>query len=352
MITHLRRLKKSFPVISVVCTFLIIWTLGMTAGAAEKVYKMTVPSGQTMEDPNTLSYMVWKQYVEANTGGGIQMDLYPAGQLAADEDEIFEGVKYGTYQAGNGDETVQSYYDPMMILGIPYLFEDERIAREFFLSPFFQELNREFIEHTGVRIIDARPVGLRSFFAKKPIRTLADLKGMKFRVKASPIMVELVKALGGSPTPVPWPELYTALKTGVVDGAEGPPKIMYDNHMNEVTDYWCIDEHVLAFNLFYVNEKWFQSLPYDFQFVLTEGARMAGDVEYALANYGNRITVVESLEAEGDEVYFLPPGEKQKFKEACQEPVLKWLKEQIGQQYIDRTFQAIEDIKTGIEEEM
>ncbi|MEJ2543263.1 MAG: TRAP transporter substrate-binding protein DctP [Calditrichaceae bacterium] len=86
--------------------------------------------------------------------------------------------------------------------------------------------------------------GSRSFYAiDKPINTPADLKGMKIRVMKSITAVNMVKALGGSPTPIPWGELYTALQQGVVDGAENNPPSFYFSRHYEVCKYYSLDEH-------------------------------------------------------------------------------------------------------------
>jgi tripartite ATP-independent transporter DctP family solute receptor len=138
---------------------------------------------------------------------------------------------------------MESFIDDYKVLGLPYLFRDKahmhrsldgEIGRELLLS------TEDFFIR-GLCFYDA---GSRSFYTiNKPILSPEDLKGMKIRVMKSKTAMDMVKALGGSPTPISWGELYTALQSGVVDGAENNPPSLYTSHHFEVCKHYSIDEH-------------------------------------------------------------------------------------------------------------
>jgi tripartite ATP-independent transporter DctP family solute receptor len=139
---------------------------------------------------------------------------------------------------------VMSSFSPdFQVLSFPYLFRDKK----HFFNVLDSELGKELLfqsEKYWLRGLCYYDAGSRSFYtSKKQIKTPADLKGLKIRVMQSPIAIKMVKAMGGSPTPMASGEIYTAIQQGVVDGAENnPPSYYYSRHY-EVAKYYTIDEH-------------------------------------------------------------------------------------------------------------
>ena len=154
--------------------------------------------------------------------------------------------------------------------------------------------------------------------------------------------MEMVKALGGSPIPVPWLELYTALQTGVVDGEENP--ISNINYMKfyEVQKYLTLDGHITLLDAFVINDKWFNSQSDSNQKAILQAAEMM-----ALAHRGmNEILEGKGLELlqEKMEVTFLTAQEKEAFKEACQGPVVEYIKSQISRpELLDELLQKVKE---------
>jgi TRAP-type C4-dicarboxylate transport system substrate-binding protein len=116
------------------------------------------------------------------------------------------------------------------------------------------------LEPKGIKTITWITSGARNFFSKKPIRSPADLKGLKIRVMASPVMINTIKALGASGVPTAWGELYTALQTGVVDGAENNHPSLISMKFYEVTKYYTLDEHMRIPDLTIASTKIFDKL--------------------------------------------------------------------------------------------
>jgi C4-dicarboxylate-binding protein DctP len=164
-------------------------------------------------------------------------------------------------------------------------------------------------------------------------------------------MIELVKSLGGSPTPISWGELYSAMQQGVVDGQENPAGLVYDSKFYEVQKFMTTDEHVLAFNLYYANEKWFQALPENIKTIFFNGARLGADVEYGLRVYDNKVSVVKELEKKGMQVYVPPQSLKETFKAKSQKPVLDWLRKKIDPKLVEQAIKTVGDIEKQVAKE-
>ena len=121
------------------------------------------------------------------------------------------------------------------------------------------------LEEKGLKKIGYIDSGSRNFFTQKPVRTPADLKGQKIRVMASPVMVKTMEALGATGVPVAWAELYTALQTGVVDGAENNHPSVVTKKFYEVSKYYTLDEHMRIPDLIVMSMKLWNQLNADQQ---------------------------------------------------------------------------------------
>ncbi len=181
--------------------------------------------------------------VEAHSRGKMRIDIYPGGQLG-EERELIELLQIGSLAMTKvSTAPLEAFVPEMQIFGIPYLFRDREHRWKVLSGPIGKRLllAGEPFFLRGLCYYDA---GSRSFYSvNKPVRSPADLRGMKIRVMKSITAVQMIQTLGGSPTPIPWGELYTALQQGVVDGAENNAPSFYSSHHYEVCKYYSIDEH-------------------------------------------------------------------------------------------------------------
>jgi tripartite ATP-independent transporter DctP family solute receptor len=183
------------------------------------------------------------QKVAEYSHGKMRVDIYPNEQLGAERD-LIELLQIGSLAMTKvSTAPMEAFVPEMKIFGIPYLFRDSEHRWKVLNGPIGKKLllAGEPFFLRGMCYYDA---GSRSFYTKdKPILTPDDLKGMKIRVMKSITSVNMVKALGGSPTPIPFGELYTSLQQGVVDGAENNPPSFYLSRHYEVCKYYSLDEH-------------------------------------------------------------------------------------------------------------
>ncbi len=181
--------------------------------------------------------------LEEISKGQMRIELYANGQLGA-ERELLELVQIGSLDMTKVSAGILENFVPeMKVLTLPYIFRDSAHAWSVLQGPIGHELLQKGDKYwlRGLCFYDA---GSRSFYSKdKPIKTPDDLKGMKIRVMNSQSAVDMVSALGGSPTPVSFGELYTALQQGVVDAAENNAPSFYTSRHYEICKYYSIDEH-------------------------------------------------------------------------------------------------------------
>lgn len=357
-------------VLSVVCLLLLASGLLMAGGKAEQpggAPAAPVPAARPTEvievkmghveppgSPLDQAWQFFANWVENTSGGRLKVDVYPAGQLGG-MTELFESVKTGTLKISQGDEgAMASFYEPFLIASVPYLFPNEEVALRFYDSEFFQnKINAGLAEKTGVRIIGRGSYGFRCWSNnKKEIRTPADFRGMKLRVMQTPLFMRYVQALGAAPTPISFPELYSALQQGVVDGQENPVSVILDQKFHEVQKHLTVDDHVAGVNTILVNEQWFQSLPEDLRQILYTGARIAGDIETGGRAYQTHVTALNDLKQKGMQIYVPTLAEKEAFKQASQKPVVDWLEGVIGKALVQEAFDAVAKIHQDMKSEI
>jgi len=187
--------------------------------------------------------------------GELSIEIYPSGQLGS-EQQCVELLQIGSLAITKVSAAVmESFTEEYKVLGLPYVFR----SREHSFKVLDGEIGDELLESSSpfwIRGLCFYDAGSRSFYTlDKPIRHPDDLKGLKIRVMKSITAMEMVKAQGGSPTPISWGELYTALQSGVVDGAENNPPSFYTSHHYEVCKYYSLNEHTMVPDVLIVSQK-------------------------------------------------------------------------------------------------
>jgi tripartite ATP-independent transporter DctP family solute receptor len=181
----------------------------------------------------------------ALSGGKLLLEIYPSQQLGT-ERECLELLQIGSLDMTKVSAGIMENFAPKMkIFGLPFLFRDREHSFSVLDGPIGRQLLDEGEKYwlKGLGYYDA---GSRSFYTKeKPINTPEDLFGLKIRVMESVTAMEMVRSLGGSPTPISWGELYTSLQQGVVDGAENNPPSFYLSRHYEVCKFYSLDEHTV-----------------------------------------------------------------------------------------------------------
>lgn len=204
--------------------------LGHGLDTSHSVHKAMVKMGENLEELS---------------GGKMVLKIYPSQQLGT-ERQCLELLQIGSLDMTKVSVgTLENFAPKMKVLGLPFLFRDRQHSFDVLDGPIGQNLLNEGEQYwlKGLGYYDA---GSRSFYTKdRPVHTPDDLKGLKIRVMESVTAVNMVRDLGGSPTPISWGELYTALQQGVVDGAENNPPSFYLSRHYEVCKFYTLDEHTV-----------------------------------------------------------------------------------------------------------
>jgi tripartite ATP-independent transporter DctP family solute receptor len=227
--------------------------------------------GLDISHPVHKAMVFMAERVREKSGGRMQVQIFPSEQLG-NEKECIEALQLGYLaMTKTSSAPLEGFVPQMQVFGIPYLFRDSEHLWKVLNGPVGRQilLAGESKRLRGLCYYDA---GARSFYAKKPIEKPSDLAGMKIRVQNSIMSMKMVQAMGGSPTPVPWGELYTALDQGVVDGAENNSPSFRTSRHYEVCPYYSLDEHTCLPDILVIGTRIWNRLSPEEQRVLQEAA--------------------------------------------------------------------------------
>lgn len=216
--------------------------------------------------------------VAERTTNRIQVQVFPASQLGT-EQEILEGVQLGTVHMFEGSTgSVGRFLPELEAFAAPYIWKDIDHMLKTVRGPIGAGLTERLVKSKGMRVLDFGWLfGYRYLTTKaKAISKPEDLKGMKIRVQPTAIYLDTIRAMGANPTPMDWKEVYMGLQTGVIDGQENPPTVIYNAKLYEVQKYVMLTGHILQNQAIVINDKFFQGLSPAFQKVLQEAAMEAG----------------------------------------------------------------------------
>ncbi|MBN2367033.1 MAG: TRAP transporter substrate-binding protein [Calditrichaeota bacterium] len=257
-------------------------------------------------------YMAEK--VSEKSAGKMRVDIYPSGQLGGERD-LIELLQIGSLAMTKvSTAPLEAFVPEMKIFGIPYVFRDDGHRWRVLNGEIGEKLllagEKYFLR--GMCYYDA---GSRSFYTKnRPINTPDDLNGLKIRVMKSITSVEMVQSLGGSATPIPWGELYTALQQGVVDGAENNPPSFYLSRHYEVCQYYSLDEHTSIPDILLMSTVVWESLTKIEQQWLQEAIDESVDYQRKLWRESSNEALMQVQEAGVQIIY----PDKVPFREAVQ----------------------------------
>lgn len=304
--------------------------IGMAAGslqAATTIKLGHVDGAEWQTSKKGAAGIIFKNIVEGETN--IKVELFPAKALG-DENDLIQQAQEGTTHMVIVSGAMATLCKAADVLNIPYTFSSPTMAWDVLDGPFGKELGEHCLKQTGLRTLAYGETGFRNFTNdKREIKSPADMKGLKFRVQPIPLYVEMVKGLGGEPTPIAWSELPNALSTGVVDGQENPVGVIYNNNLHKLQKYMVLDGHVYAADFILINDDFFQSLTDAEQAIVKKAARIAGNMGRAIQQF-NTAEGVTMVAAEGMKVHSPTAAEMAEFKRLAQPAVKEWLAKELG----------------------
>ena len=231
-------------------------------GARAQALVLRWGDGQAATHPSPMSAARAAAAVKEKTGGRVDLQSFPAGQLGGSRDMV-EAVASGALtMVTEGGALIGQFLPQISVIEAPYIWKDAAHVTRALSSPFIDELNKVLVEKRGMRIIGVTYYGKRHLTSgSKEIRSAADMKGFKLRVPEVDTFKAMAEAWGAKPTPLNFNELYLALSQGAVDGQENPLPTIQSAKLNEVQKYLVLTGHIITPRLVLVNEAAWQKIP-------------------------------------------------------------------------------------------
>ncbi len=325
--------------------------VGSVANAADYTLKIAFMGSQ--EDEDFDGSMVFKDFVEAHSNGRIAVEIYPSAQLCANFRECLEGVQSGVIEISI--TTIGGFgqaFPEGQVLDLPYIFRDDRVAECVFDGPYVSELRDGVLAKLpNLRLMAiGNTGGWRNFMTTgKQIKSPSDVAGLKIRTIPAEIQIELVKLMGGNPTPIAWPEVYTSLATGVAEGTKNGITDIVNMKFHEHLRYATLDGHAYMAALWWMNNDLFMAMPFEMRRVVHDGFQHLKTVTRAFP-MRRSIDAYDAFKKAGGAIYVPNPEEKMEFQAAAK-PMRDWFVAQYGDTWLNKTLAAVETCETKIDAE-
>jgi tripartite ATP-independent transporter DctP family solute receptor len=250
---------------------------GGAGEAGEKEYVLKFNHVLSPQDPYHGAFLKWAEAVPARTNGKLKVEVFPSAQLGVEED-ILELIRQGANVGQNTDSArLGNYVHDIAVMNAPYFVETLEEVQKLGTLPTVKKWKDELEKTQGFKILSFYWVqGFRQVYANKPIRRPTDLSGMRIRTPPAPIWQESVRAIGATPVALAYGEMYTAMQTRAIEGAELSSTAGYNVKFHEVARVVSETRHILLINFEVISSKWFNSLPASYQKILEEECNKAG----------------------------------------------------------------------------
>ncbi|MSP66975.1 MAG: hypothetical protein EXQ96_02545 [Alphaproteobacteria bacterium] len=337
---------------SAAATAALIFAVDPVTRVSAQEFNMKMANINPVTSPAHEGMVAWEAYIKRHARGRIKTEIFSGGVLG-NFTQLVEQTRLGTIEAtfttGGG---ISNVLPEIQVFDIPYVVRDDRVVEVVQSDPIMLDMMRkEALAKTGMRMIGiSGGGGWRSFYTRGgPVKTAADIKGVKIRTVESAMPMEHVRTLGANPAPIPWQELYTAFATRVVDGTMNSVSDVVDMNFHEYLKFGVLDRHTFVYCFWWINEAWWKKLPADLQTVLLNGF-------YDLQNQANNsskwreIGLSEKFTKAGGAIHSPTEDEYKTFLPA-RDSVTKWYVGKYGDRWLTMMTDAIGRAEKAIEED-
>jgi len=289
-------------------------SLGLTApgSLAQAPIIMKFPYDTTPLQLKGIAAERMRKMVDERLKGRVELQLFPAGQLFAEEVQALQALQQGAIHLVS---PTFAKWTPLMpefaLFEMPYAVISADMMKELVKSPEIgQKLFNTKLREKGLVGVALTANGFRQMVnRKRAIQTLEDYKGLKIRIQPSAMFAAFIKAAGASSQAMGWAEVYSAISSGVVDGAEAPFDGIYGAKLHEVAPHITVTDHVFSAYLMAVNAKWWDGLPAD---IRTELQKIFDETAEWQWNYIDELQAEsqKKLLAAGAKIHTIDPKEK------------------------------------------
>lgn len=274
-----------------------------STGTSTETYNIKLGHSDTVDNLLHVSLLNFKAYVEEKSEGRLKVDVYASEQLGSNA-EMAEMVEMGSLDAMMLPQGQEANYAPKLnILGMPFLFSSYDDVYKVLDSEIGDELIADLASHNMIQLAYWENGLRQTTNSVRPINTPEDLKGLKIRTPEDKVTMAIFEALGASPAPLAFSELYLALQQNTFDGQENPVSNIHANNFQDVQKYLAMTNHKYECkNMVFSLTTW-NKLPADLQQILLDGAKIYGD-EHRKAIVDSTDAMLEDLIAAGMEVTY------------------------------------------------
>lgn len=277
---------------------------------------------------------VFKSLVESSSNGAIEVQLFANGQLGKDAEvieQVRSGVVESTISSAGG---IAQHYPLVGVFDIPFAFPNIGVASRVIdkKSDFGKKFTADLEAKTGLEVLGLIDSG--GFFAftnsKRPIKSTADMAGLRIRTMTLPTHEAIISSLGGQPTALPWAEVYTALQTGVADGEMNPVPVIAFAKFDEVQKYLSVTNHLITPYVWTMNKKFYDGLSPQNRYLINWAADVATEAGRSMSR------VIEASDkglpalAKKMSINVVSPEEQAKFAALAQPAVRKLIDQKYG----------------------
>jgi tripartite ATP-independent transporter DctP family solute receptor len=327
-----------------VFVFTLAFVIGLVAGQAlaqPKVLKIS--NGINEQHPSYLGGKKFGEIVAAKLPGRYDVQVYANSQLG-DDVRSTEAVRMGTLEMVTTSASPLTGLVPEFnVFDLPFIVPSEKAADAIYDGPIGAKLAAA-LESKGIKLLAYYENGFRQLTnSVRPVKSPADLKGLKIRTMQNPIHLEAFRAMGANPTPMPFSEVFTALQQKTIDGQENPIPTIWLSKFYEVQKYISLTGHVYGPHITLINKKLWDSLPPGDQKVLAEAAKESAIYQRALNRKMNK-DFVDELKKAGAIVNDLTPEQRKVFKDAVAQVYTNW-EPKIGKALLDEFRATVEKVQ-------
>lgn len=265
---------KKFLCVFLICLVSIgcIFANGQSEKASGPI-KLKLAENQSANNPVSQGMMKFAELVKAKTNGSVEIEVYLDAQLGS-ENETIDQIQAGTLDfARINTSALSTTANEVGVFTLPYIFTGTEQKYKVLDGEIGQSINAQLEKKYNMKNLCYLEAGSRNFYStKKPIQSVADMKGLKVRVQTSEVAIKMVELLGGAATPMSYGEVYQGLQTGVIDAAENDFVSYYTSGHYEVAKYFTLDGHMAPPAALLVSLNTWKKLSVDQQKAVEEAA--------------------------------------------------------------------------------
>lgn len=303
-------------IVAMFCCAMCLLALG-TSGCANVEQRRIIRIGhnQSTNHPTHIALVAFKNYIHEHLGDKYVVEVFP-NELLGSQTDMVQLTQTGAIDYCVASNAIlETFSDNYEIFNLPYLFASEEAYHRVMEDEEITEDIFEATERAGFVAVTWLDAGTRNFYTvDKPIQSPADLKGMKIRVQQSPTNIQMMKLLGGSATPMGFGDVYTALQSNIIDGAENNELALTDNGHGDVCKYYSYDMHQMVPDILIGNDAFMEKLSDAEEEIFERGYELINQVQRE--EWTKAVKAAKEKAQKEQKVEFIYP-EQEPFKEAC-----------------------------------